>query len=368
MSTPIKKRGSKQRSSKRPKSLPKTLSTKDRFKGILPQTLRGSNRRQNGSGSTRKAGSTTQGKTDVQTDTTPSGVPIPQALSGRSAGSNSRVAARGSKARMSSARGIRARTASTTSLASEKGKNEVVLHSGYLKKKGVVNVAWKTRYFVLTNKFIYYYEKDPEVANVLDVTAKGKIPLVEIVGIEKDLANPKEKKDKTKPAKKDPTRFHVNTATRIYRLQSFNEENDVKKAARDADGWIGSIAGAIENCKQLTYKPRRKESSSSLGWIKEHEKSMDEGMNISIPHTMSSAGPNEPARLANWLNWSPFDVAAWLYKVDLSKVYSELFYENKVDGEKLSEMNKEDLSNIGVDSEEDRMKILNAVEELRSEI
>lgn len=356
-------RGSKKRGSKRPKS----LTTKDRLKGILPQTLRGSNRRQNGSGTPRKTGSVNiQGSTKGSDHE--SGVPVPQALSGRSAGSNIRVAARGSKARMSSARAGRLRSGSTTSVASEKGKNEVILHSGYLKKKGVVNVAWKSRYFVLTNKFIYYYEKDPEVSNVLEVTARGKIPLVEITGIEKDLLSQKEKKEKGKPPKKDPTRFHVNTATRIYRLQSYNDDNDLKAAARDADGWIGSIAGAIENCKQMTYKPKRRESSSSLEWIKDHEKSLDDGINIMIPAPRggSGVGPNEPARLANWLNWSPFDVAAWLYKVDLSKVYSELFYENKIDGEKLSEITKGDLSSIGVDSDEDRMKILNAVEELRS--
>ena len=366
MSTPAKKRGSKKRGSKRPKS----LSTKDRLIGILPQTLRSSNRRLNGSGTpARKVGSLSGGKGGGDTE---NGVPVPQALSGRATGSSARVAARGSKARMSNARAVRMRAGSTTSVASEKGKNEVILHSGYLKKKGVVNVAWKNRYFVLTNKFIYYYEKDPEVGNILEVTAKGKIPLVEITGIEKDLLNPKEKKDKSKPSKKDPTHFHINTATRIYRLQSYNDNNDQKAAQRDADGWIGSIAGAIENCRQMLYKPRRKESSSSLEWIKEHEKNVEDGINISFTGsggsggTVSALGPNEPARLANWLNWSPFDVAAWLYKVDLSKVYSELFYENKVDGEKLAEMTKGDLSNIGVDSEDDRMKILTAVEELRS--
>lgn len=325
-----------------------------KIKGILPQSLRGSTtRRQGSTASTRKQGShVVKGGNKEPLEP---GVPKPQALSG------------GVGARASKARNVRNRAGSLTSVSSEKSKvQESIIHTGYLKKKGVVNVAWKNRFFLLTNKSIYYYEKDPGVPNILEeVAAKGKIPLSEIEAIDKDVSS----KDKKK---KDPVRFHINTPSRIYKLQAYNDENDTKKAAQETDGWIGAISGAMANYKQTYYNHARRESSASqLEWIKDHEKSITENINISIGGASTSSkgpmvGPNEPARLANWLGWSAFDVAAWLYKVDLKQVYSEAFYENEVDGKKLSEITRGDLKGIGVDDEEDQMKILNAIEQLKT--
>ena len=171
---------------------------------------------------------------------------------------------------------------------------------------------------MLTSRNLYYLEKEPDSINVssLPVTARGVIAFEAITNIEKDQKPKKKAKDEVAVV----TKFAILTSTRICRLQVVNE-NDKLQAGRDTNLWIGAIAGAIENFKQLNQHAR-KESGFSLEWIKGHEKAIaEDNIHISLlsksksnrSSSKLSHGPNAPARLGNWVNWSTFDVAAWLY-------------------------------------------------------
>jgi hypothetical protein len=206
------------------------------------------------------------------------------------------------------------------------------VREGYLKKKGVVNLAWKKRYIVLLPHQLAYYEDKPTTADALP---KGFINLASILRCEHHDAV---------SSLKDCT-FDVVTPTRIFRLQA--------ESPADMDAWIASISGTAANEQQILASRRRNVSHAALRTLDQDKLKIDDSATIS----------HEIAELRQWPNWNTFEVAAWIQTFGMGR-YSPDFYNKGITGDKLKSLDDSSLVQLGIDEKPDRVKILTNVKKL----
>jgi len=237
------------------------------------------------------------------------------------------------------------------------GTREFIIRSGMLSKKGVINTSWKKRFFILTNKTLYYYPDDFNVPDdidfhLIDAPPRGKVDVSLIIGVEREPKGAKEK-------------FMVKTPVRGYRLKT--------EKIKDAEAWIAAITGAADHMKSREHQVgMRRASVSSLKADELDELDTDtaapDPTNIAGARSTSThiVGPHTPAAVDNYINWGRFDVAAWLHTLSLGQKYSELFYQNNIDGKVLEDCVKDKgkLIEIGVDKE-DVTAILTGIRKLQ---
>ena len=125
------------------------------------------------------------------------------------------------------------------------------IREGFLKKKGVVNIAWKTRYLVLLPHQLAYYDDQPKTP---DAQPKGYINLSVIVRVEHHSPE---------SSTKDFT-FDITTPTRVYRLQA--------DSASNMDAWIASISGTAANEQQVIASRKRNVSHAAVRNLTEDDR------------------------------------------------------------------------------------------------
>lgn len=307
-------------------------------------------------------------------------VPKVQELGGRKSSSRLMVGGRKERDRArskSSASNISGTFAVSSGMSDYKASSETIIRYGELLKKGVVNASWKKRFFVLTDKHLYYYDDVfdvPQEFTQIDIAPKGQIDLSFIDDIKK------EKNDQTGAT------FNIFTPTRTYRLRlepppltQMQAEMNVNLGRIGADAWVAAIAGACENAKQHAGYggPVHKGSFGSFKVDEVDNANMNsstfmhptkrlidsERFKTKGKSKKGTGGPHKPAAIDEYAEWTPFDVSAWLYTVQMHQ-YAETFYKQGIDGKALKELTKkEDALNAGV-KEEDVMEFLRGVEEL----
>jgi len=217
------------------------------------------------------------------------------------------------------------------------GINEklIILRSGYLKKKGVINTGWKKRWFVLTDKQLAYYDDEPEDLDIEE--PKGFITLSLVTKVEHHS-------DKSK----DDFMFDVITPARVYRVQA--------ESISEMEAWIATISGTAANAQQ--HSRRR----GTQGIIRDMtEDSALQGEDISA----AFGGPHQPADLRKWELWNAYDVSAWLQTFGMGK-HRKKFYAAGITGAHLKGLSSESLSQLGVTEKTEQIKILSSVQRLMS--
>jgi len=211
------------------------------------------------------------------------------------------------------------------------------IREGFLKKKGVVNIAWKTRYLVLLPHQLAYYDDQPKTP---DAQPKGYINLSVIVKVEHHAPE---------SSTKDFT-FDITTPTRVYRLQA--------DSASNMDAWIASISGTAANEQQVLASRKRNVSHAAVRNLTEDDR-LKADISLRISH--------QDAELRNWANWNAFEVAAWLTTFGMAR-YSPTFYEAGITGERLKLLNADALAKTcGVTDKGDATKILANMKKLMQE-
>ena len=208
--------------------------------------------------------------------------------------------------------------------ASLSGATENLVREGFLYKKGVINLSFRKRYFLLTTRSLLYFDDKPSSP---DAAPKGKIDLASVskVDVRSDEAR---------------ERFTVYTAARDYHLRA--------ETVAESEAWIAAISGAVE-MEHKHSRPRRR-SVSPLDVLKlEHGTFNPE------------ARVHAPADLREWERWSAFDVMAWLQKEGINGFK---LYLAGVNGKSLSKLQSTDLEKHGITSKEDVLKILSRVSSL----
>ena len=200
---------------------------------------------------------------------------------------------------------------------------------GFLKKKGVVNIAWKSRFFVLSEHSLGYFED--ETADV--GSPKGFISLDQITKVEHAGTGFK---------------FNVVTPTRIYRLQA--------EDSKEMEAWIGAISGTAAKTQQKTMR-KRNVSHYAIRGLQEEE--------AGLHADLTSVGPHQPSSLRQYLTWNEFEVAAWLHTFGQGQ-YSQTFYQQKVAGKDLQTLTVDKCAKLGVEKA-DRAKIVAAAKKLLSD-
>jgi hypothetical protein len=209
------------------------------------------------------------------------------------------------------------------------------IREGFLKKKGVVNLAWKKRYMVLLPHQLAYYDEKPKAA---DAAPKGFMRLGAILKVEHHSSD-----------SKTDFKFDVVTPTRIYQLQA--------DSVQDMDAWIASITGTAANEQQVAASRRRNVSHAALAMSETERLKADESFGIS----------REASELRNWPSWNSFEVAAWLQTFGMAR-YSPTFYEAGVNGGQLKTMNADFLAkNCSVTDKGDQTKILASIKKLMAD-
>jgi hypothetical protein len=201
---------------------------------------------------------------------------------------------------------------------------ENLVREGFLFKKGVINLSFRKRYFLLTTRSLLYFEDKPTSP---DAVPKGKIDLASVskVDVRSDEAR---------------ERFTVYTAARDYHLRA--------ETVAESEAWIAAISGAVE-MEHKHARPRRR-SVSPLDVLKQEHGNFN-----------PEARVHAPADLREWEKWSAFDVMAWLQKEGINGFK---LYLAGVNGKALSKLQSTDLEKHGVTSKEDVLKILSRVSSL----
>ncbi len=217
------------------------------------------------------------------------------------------------------------------------GINEklIILRSGYLKKKGVINTGWKKRWFLLTDKQLAYYDDEPEDLETEE--PKGFIALALITKVEhhSDKSN-------------EDFMFDVITPARVYRLQA--------ESISEMEAWIATISGTAANAQQ--HSRRR----GTQGIIRDMtEDTALQGEDISA----AFGGPHQPADLRKWELWNAYDVSAWLQTFGMGK-HRKKFYAAGITGAHLKGLSSESLAQLGVTEKTEQIKILSSVQRLIS--
>lgn len=263
---------------------------------------------------------------------------------------------------------IRSRTSSGTSNHSGMiGDNtqavlnrEMIIRYGELLKKSVVTTQWKKRFFILTEKSLLYYLEPfdvPQELHQIDIEPKGHILLNLIEDVRKDKSA-------------DGT-FQIFTPARTYRLRM---EGDDEESRYAVSAWVASLKGAYENTKQQHQSTNHFHRGSFSNYkVDEVDEAMLSSNQYKHPakrlidaevFSPKQNEPHKPAALDEFEDWTPFDVAAWLYTVHLQE-YSEQFYQKKVDGKLLKTLGAEqDATELGV-KDEDVERFLEAVQALK---
>lgn len=243
------------------------------------------------------------------------------------------------------------------------GRGEMIIRYGELMKKGVVTTQWKKRFFVLTEAHLFYYLETfdvPQELHQIELEPKGKIELGLVEEVRKD--------------KNNSSVFQIFTPTRTYRLK-LEGEGDVARYGVSA--WVASIRGACENAKQqhlngvASNMPRTSFSSYKVDEMdqavinaNQYKHPAKRLIDAETMYSKTRKGPHQPAALDEYEDWTPFDVAAWLYTVHLQK-YSEDFYQQQIDGKALKKVTSgEEAAKLGVE-QEDITKFMAAVQTLK---
>lgn len=112
--------------------------------------------------------------------------------------------------------------------------DEEMIYQGYLSKQGQVNTAWKRRFFVLTNKSLYYFSKQPSCYSTK--TVRGAINLIYVTAVTQNTA---EEDDQAAG-----TLFNIQTPFRTYYLRV--DEGSQQDRLQTAVAWITNIGAATE--------------------------------------------------------------------------------------------------------------------------
>ena len=206
------------------------------------------------------------------------------------------------------------------------------IREGFLKKKGVINVAWKRRYIVLLPNQLAYYDEQPKAQ---DAMPKGFVRLSAITKVEHHSSD-----------SKTDFKFDVYTPTRIYQFQA--------ESVSDMDAWIASITGTAANEQQVAASRRRNVSHAALAMSEMERMRADESYGIS----------REASELRNWPSWNQFEVAAWLQTFGMAR-YSAAFYEAGINGAQLKGLTADALAKTcNVQDKADQQKILATIKKL----
>uniref|UniRef100_A0A7S2RNJ2 PH domain-containing protein n=1 Tax=Mucochytrium quahogii TaxID=96639 RepID=A0A7S2RNJ2_9STRA len=210
-------------------------------------------------------------------------------------------------------------------LVQERTQSESLVRDGYLMKKGVVNQAYKKRWFVLTTRSLQYYESESTSGD----NAKGVIELISISKVDVKGDNCRE-------------RFNVFTPTRVYHLKA--------ASVAESEAWIAAITGAAEMERKHhgAWKPRRP-SLSPVDSIKLEGASFN-------PNTMV----HTPAELNKYKLWSAFDVAAWVGTFNMRRS-AALMYKAGITGSDLNGLSSVDLEKLGIENKQDQLAILKKI-------
>lgn len=182
---------------------------------------------------------------------------------------------------------------------------------GYLTKKGAFNKGWKRRYFVLSPRWLKYYESEGQKK-----APKGQIQLRFVKEV--------------RPTAKATAagQFDVVTPTRTYKVSASN--------GQEMSEWIEAIQRAVKG------ESRRQDSI----------KLQTKGKKVKAP---------PPPDLANWEHWKGDDIMAWLYTFGLQK-YADNFIRAGITGSMLKSFSTSQLQHVcGVERVQDQIKILEEV-------
>ncbi|GBG33776.1 Cytohesin-2 [Hondaea fermentalgiana] len=204
----------------------------------------------------------------------------------------------------------------------ERSNSESLVRSGFMMKKGVVNQAYKRRWFVLTTKSLMYFDDQPSGTDV----PKGVIPLVIVSQVNVKDASTRE-------------RINVVTPTRVYKLKT--------DSSTDADAWIAAISGAVEIEKKMNGARSRRSSLSMLDTLR-----MQDGELFPADTRIHT-----PAEISKWESWSKFEVAAYLTTFGMAW-HAPKFFNAGINGAQLRHLASSDLEAIGVKSRDDQLTIL----------
>lgn len=237
---------------------------------------------------------------------------------------------------------------------------EIIIRYGELEKKGVVTNTWKSRFFVLSDRHLFYFLEPfdvPQEINQIEATPKGQIDLQGVEEVRKDKGDA------------SGASFQVFTPTRTYRVRMPASESEHNLAKYGADAWVAALRGACENAKQQAHSVQAKASRASFSYKVDELDTTPVFQNPGKRITKSAdiLGPHKPASLDEVEQWTPFDVAAWLYTVHLQK-YSEDFYQNAVDGKVLKSLPEKEvgeLKELGVE-EGDVQELVQAIDTLKA--
>mmetsp|Transcript_41 Transcript_41/g.63 ORF Transcript_41/g.63 Transcript_41/m.63 type:complete len:290 (+) Transcript_41:357-1226(+) len=211
------------------------------------------------------------------------------------------------------------------SLSRSRSESESMVRSGFLQKKGVINLVFRTRWFVLTTKALMYFEDKPASKNS---TPTGSISLHQI--------------DRVLVKTDQRERFNIVTPTRIFKIKA--------SSPSEADAWVAAIKGGIQMERQSSRT--RRLSLSPLDQI------MMEGSSF---HAESRVHP--VADLHSWPTWSIYDVAAWLGTFGYSAVGVK-FYKANISGSNLPDLDAAALTKVGVAKPADQQAILTKIHAL----
>lgn len=188
-----------------------------------------------------------------------------------------------------------------------------LVRSGWMAKKGVVNLAYRKRWFVLTTKTLLYFETEPSETE--NDKPKGEIELASVTKV--DVKSNKERE-----------RLNIYTPTRTYRLRC--------DTPAESEAWIAAISGAVTIEKQTTLTRPRRGSQTLVESLKHEGDSF-----------VADAVIHRPADLTRWKNWNAFDVSAWLNALNFS-LNGVKFFKAGITGDKLASLSTTDLEKMGI--------------------
>jgi len=195
------------------------------------------------------------------------------------------------------------------------------VRSGFLLKKGVINQAYKKRWFVLTTKSLMYFEDQPGEKDA----PKGVIPLTVIARVDVKNASNRDY-------------FNVVTPSRVFKLKA--------GSVPESEAWVAAISGAVEiEKKQNSFRVRRP-SRTVLDFLRQEDEAFPADARI---HT--------PAELNKWDSWNRFEVAAFLSTFNMA-IHAPRFFNAGINGAKLKQLSTKDLEGMGIKSKEDQLTIL----------
>ena len=118
--------------------------------------------------------------------------------------------------------------------------DEEMIYQGYLSKQGQMNTAWKRRFFVLTNKSLYYFAKQPSCYSTKSV--RGAINLLYVTAVTRGESDESGQAN----GESEACLFNIQTPFRTYYLRVDEGANSKDDGLQTAVAWITNIGAAAE--------------------------------------------------------------------------------------------------------------------------